>query len=155
MRILFVCSGNTCRSPLAAAIARKLAAERGLMDVEIQSAGTGAFPNSPASEGTMLVSVERGLDVASHRAQMLTKELVDQSDVILTMSRSHLESARALGGGERSFLLDDFASRGAEQGGVPDPYGGSLDDYRETADTLTRLIDSALGRIAMERSEKK
>jgi protein-tyrosine-phosphatase len=155
MRILFVCSGNTCRSPLAAAIGRRLASERGVSDIEFQSAGTGALVNSPASEGSLLVGVERGLDVASHRAQMLTRELVNASDLILVMSKSHLDAARALGAGDKAFLLDEFASRGTIRNGIPDPFGGSLDEYRETADRLASLIDAALGRIVAERSTKQ
>ncbi len=101
MRLLFVCTGNTCRSPLAEAIARKVAVERGLGDVEVASAGTSAWDGAPASDGALLVGMERRLDLSGHRAQSLTRRLVEASDLILAMGPHHLDRIEALGGGLR------------------------------------------------------
>ncbi|MEO7367810.1 MAG: hypothetical protein ABIZ36_07625, partial [Gemmatimonadaceae bacterium] len=76
MRLLFVCTGNTCRSPLAEAIARRLADERGIYDVTVGSAGTSAWPDAPASDGALLVAMEHGLDLGDHRARVLSPEIV-------------------------------------------------------------------------------
>lgn len=151
MRILFVCTGNTCRSALADALARKIAVERGLADVEIVSAGTSAWDGAPASDGALLVGMERGLDLSQHRAQTLTRELVRDATLILAMGPHHLERIEALGGGGKAYLLTEFASRGTEARPVNDPIGGELDVYRATADELEQEVRRLFDRITADR----
>jgi protein-tyrosine-phosphatase len=152
MHILFVCTGNTCRSAIAEALARKVVIERAMSDVDVQSAGTSAWDGAPASDGALLVGMERGLDLGSHRAQTLTRDLVRDSDLILAMGPHHLERIEALGGGGRAYLLTDFASRGASARPVNDPIGGELDVYRATADELEEEVRRVFDRITAERS---
>jgi protein arginine phosphatase len=152
MRILFVCTGNTCRSALAEGLARRTVIERALSDVEVASAGTSAWDGAPASDGALLVGIERGLDLSQHRAQTLTRELIREADLVLAMGPHHLERIEALGGAGRSYLLTDFASRGASARPVNDPIGAELEVYRATADELEQELRRVFDRITAERS---
>ncbi len=155
MKILFVCTGNTCRSPLSEAIARKLSIQRGIQDVDVASAGTSAWEGAPASDGALLVGMERNMDLSGHRAQPLTRELVRDSDLILAMGPHHLERIEALGGSGKAYLLADYASHGASVRPISDPIGAELDVYRATTDELEEEIRRVMDRIMAERSSSK
>lgn len=150
-RLLFVCSGNTCRSPLAEALARQAIAGLGLTDVEVSSAGTGAWDGATASDGSLLVGMERGFDLSAHRARALTREIVAGADVILAMSKQHVAAVEALGGKGKVFLLTAYGGRKLSGSDIADPYGLELDAYRATATELETEVRRAVERFAAER----
>lgn len=133
---------------MAEAIAKVAAARRGLAALSFASAGTSAWDGAPASDGALLVGLERKVDLNSHRARALSREIVEDADLILGMGMHHVERAVVLGGEGKTLLISDYAD-GTEDGvSVADPFGGDLDLYRSTADELERLIERVLDRLS-------
>lgn len=142
MNLLFVCTGNTCRSPLAEVLGRREAARRGRNDVTCASAGTEAFPGQPAAEAGVAVAAAHGLDLSGHRSTLLDRERVEWADRIVAMTRGHAHMARRLATGAEVVLMADFlpaddAARGRD---VPDPIGGGLEVYERTFEVLERAV---------------
>lgn len=137
---------------MAEVIARRMAAERGLDDLVVGSAGVGAVTGTPASDGALLVALEHGLDLGSHRARLATPKLVADADLVLTMGASHAQRISELGGAGRTHVLPDYASGGAVSDNVSDPFGADLEVYRRTFAELERYVDQALTRLGNERA---
>jgi protein-tyrosine-phosphatase len=148
-QVLFVCTGNICRSPLAEALLRRAVEQRGLA-ITVGSAGTGAWDGAPASEGAYLVGLEHGLDLSAHRARLLSRDLVESSDLVLTMARHHGARVDELGGSGRVQVLGEYAGLPPADAEVGDPFGGDLEIYRETFRQLERLIETVAERLAAE-----
>ncbi|HET8654707.1 MAG TPA: low molecular weight protein arginine phosphatase [Longimicrobiaceae bacterium] len=145
--VLFVCTGNTCRSPMAEALARAALENRGWGHVRVASAGVSAAAGEPATPEAVSAAGRRGLDLRSHRSQPLTAELVDWADLVLCMSPSHVGPVAWLGGPDKVDLLGDFAT-GGTGGAVPDPFGADEAVYIETLAVLDGLVLAALDRLA-------
>ena len=153
MNLLFVCTGNICRSPLAEVIARAEADARGWAEVSCASAGTFALSGRPASGPGIAVAAAHGLDLAGHASRELSLELLEWADVIIGMEASHAGAAVRLAPDAAVHVMTDFlpAEHERSAGGVPDPYGGDFETYEATRALLTlamRGLFDALGEDA-------
>jgi protein-tyrosine phosphatase len=145
-RVLFVCSGNTCRSPLAAGVAKKLLADRlgcriGELPkkwVEISSAGLHAAGGGRASAEAVHAAREQGADISRHRTRRATAELITDADLVFCMTAEQVEAARRLAPGEADVRRLD------PQGEIPDPVGGGEEAYRRTARNIVRAVKELL-----------
>jgi protein-tyrosine phosphatase len=155
LMVLFVCTGNTCRSPMAETLFRSLAAERlGCRVDEIErhgvvvaSAGLAAWGGGPASAGAIEAMHEMGMDLTGHESQPLTEALVSQADVILTMTAAH-----------RAAILSQFPEAGGrvsilspDRRDVLDPVGGTLETYRKCARQIHGHLASRMDTLGIER----
>ena len=141
--ILFVCTGNTCRSPMAAGVMRSLMRQAGLRDaIEVDSAGTAVrHADQPPSPFAVEAAGRRGHDIAAHRSRPLTADDLVRFTHPLAMARTHLAAMRSLASLDvadrpRMFLIEDVA----------DPYGGTRRDYDRALD----LIEAGCARLFEE-----
>ncbi len=146
-KILCVCTGNLCRSPMAAGLLRQRLAAAGLDgQVQVDSAGVFALAGRRASEGAVQVMAERGIDISQHRARELDIAEVLEADLVLVMENAHRRSIfyqdpQSL---HKVLLLSELAG---EHHDIQDPYGQPLEAYRRCADELERLIDAGFDNL--------
>lgn len=133
-RILFVCTGNTCRSPMAECLFRAMADDRW----QVSSAGICALSGAPASDGAQRAMQRRGLSLASHRSQAVTPALLSPADLIVGMSHAHIQQLRMLYPNCSTPML------ALDNPPVSDPYGGDDAAYERAAQAIERQLPQLL-----------
>lgn len=147
-RILFVCTGNTCRSPLAGALLKEKRP-----DFEVKTAGVNAIPGMHASEGTIQVLKEKGIKL-NHVSSEVTEELVNWADIVLTLTESHKRQLLEQYPNfiDKIYTLKEAAFKEENSNlsvtySISDPFGGSIEIYQKTANEIEVAIDHLLKKL--------
>ena len=140
--ILFVCTGNTCRSPMAECLFRALTRERGLAnEYRVLSAGTYALSGAPASGGALRAMERRGLSLANHRSTAVTSVLLESCDLIIGLTNNHITQLRMM------YPQCQTPMTAFDDPPVSDPYGGDDTAYEQAARDIQRQLPALLQKL--------
>jgi protein-tyrosine phosphatase len=144
--ILIICTANICRSPVAEALLRDRLRKRELEEWSVSSAGTWALEKRSASENSVKVMSEYGLDITEHEAQMVEGQHMRDADLVLCMESGHAEALRAEfpDQAHKVYLISEMVGKSYS---VHDPYGEPLFSYQHMAAELAGIIDGGMDRI--------
>ena len=149
LRVVFVCLGNICRSPIAERVAERAAADAGITGVEFSSAGTISEEyDDPMDRRAVAVLKERGYRYADHKARRITEVQIESADLVVAMEDIHLRSVLELAPDPgRVCLLTEFDPAAVSGSGVPDPWFGSDTDFYDTLTAIEAAMPGLLNRI--------
>lgn len=161
--ILFVCTGNSCRSPVAEGIFKSIIPENLQDKIQVMSAGTGGFVNAPATDFAIEVAAENGVELKNHRSQGLSLPLMKKADLVFVMAADHARHIRSLYYNllDNVFLLKDFdrEKRFYRRSSIADPIGRNKEFYKknykeiefELVRILPRVVTIITARLAINR----
>lgn len=146
MNILFICTGNTCRSPMAEGYLRNLVERSGEKNIAVLSAGLMAMPGQPASPYSIEILKEQGIDIESHRSRNVERSFVEASTWVLTMTESHKQMLihQFPEFTDKIKTLSEFIG---ESGEIQDPFGGTKEDYQKASEDIHKRVEKAWEKI--------
>lgn len=147
MKILFVCTGNTCRSPMAEYFAKEYIKKHNLNNFEVGSAGINAATGESATSEAIKVMKEQGIDITAHKSKMLMEADLEESDKVFTMTNSHKEVIEDMYGYEEVYTLKHFVDS-CEDCDILDPYGYDVGKYRETRDEIKQAVQELMKNLS-------
>ncbi len=143
-KILFVCTGNTCRSPMAEGIFKKLLSDRKIEGVECSSAGLFAMSGDEACANAIKAAERFGADISAHRSRRITSYILDETDLFVCMTREQAASLSMYVPHERVVVLGN---------GIPDPFGGDIETYMRCANSIRIALEQQFENFVGEKTE--
>ncbi|MCT4592755.1 MAG: low molecular weight protein arginine phosphatase [Anaeromicrobium sp.] len=150
MNILFVCTGNTCRSPMAEGLMKKLI-EKHNLNINIYSAGIFTMDGLSPSENSILAMEEIGINIRDYKSNTITKELINKSHIILTMTKNHKEKILQIIPeiSNKLYTLKEYTKIKAYSD-ISDPYGQNLNVYKACRDEINRALEMIISELKKE-----
>lgn len=147
-RVLFICTANICRSPVGEGLLRHTWQQHSVDGWTVGSAGTWAMAGQPVSTFSVQAMAERGIDISRHRSRGVNEQLLQGADLVLCMEWRHVEALR-VEFPDHAAKIYTLGQMSGEKGGVADPYGSTLENYRRMVAEVSALLDAGYDQIVM------
>ncbi len=148
--IIFVCTGNTCRSPMAEALMKKLLSEENINDIDVFSRGISVFENSPASDNSIEACKKYDIDLSYHKSKLLSADEIKMASLILTMTSEHKQAIISFMPEckDKIFSIYEFAF--GQNKNISDPFGATQDVYEKCLDEIAVCLNEIVNKLKNE-----